>query len=561
MTPPDVDWRKEEVPLFSREYSQSGHGVGSVGRALDTRPPFAPERSAATSDGANFRSVLTLSSESGDSAEASEAPASFVDLNLDQIVASITAGKQEYNLAPFFHRPLKSVEAIKYRQDVMRDLENRGLFDAVTEFANAIRSVRDDLTQVEKLHYEYQKEAWALDAIDLYCQAVRQLLAGFCLSRPQSAGLVAFVAYLEAYTASPTFQQLLEDIAALRAKLASIRYKLLIGNGVIIVSAYSDEPDYGAEIRADFGKFRQGAAADHDFKFKDFAQLNHIEAGVLDRVARLYPDTFAELDAFIARNANFFDPTIQRFDREVQFYMAYVAHMRSIGATGLPFCYPAVSPASKEIRASECYDLALARILADKRLPIVTNDFYLDGRERIAIVSGPNQGGKTTFARTFGQLHYLASIGCPVAAAEARLFLFDQLFTHFEKEEDIHILRGKLHDDLYRLHNTLAATTSHSIIILNEVFNSTSLNDAVFLSTKVLTTIIALDAICVCVTFIDELAALSKTAVSMASNVKPDNIAERTFKIVRRPPDGLAYAISVAEKYRLTYAQLRERLP
>jgi DNA mismatch repair protein MutS len=75
-----------------------------------------------------------------------------------------------------------------------------------------------------------------------------------------------------------------------------------------------------------------------------------------------------------------------------------------------------------------------------------------------------------------------------------------------------------------------------------------------------LTKIIELNAICVCVTFIDELAALSSTSVSMASNVKPGNVAERTFKIVRRPPDGLAYAISVAEKYRLTYAQLRERL-
>lgn len=75
-----------------------------------------------------------------------------------------------------------------------------------------------------------------------------------------------------------------------------------------------------------------------------------------------------------------------------------------------------------------------------------------------------------------------------------------------------------------------------------------------------LNAIIALDAICICVTFIDELASLSGATVSMASNVRPEDVAQRTYKITRRPPDGLAYAISVAEKYRLTNRQLRERL-
>jgi DNA mismatch repair protein MutS len=508
-----------------------------------------------------FRSILNPLLEDNAKAEMTEPPAYFADLNLDQIVAAITAGKQEYNLAPIFYEALKSREAIEYRQKVMRDLENDTRYDAVTRFANSMRSMRDHLGQAGKLHYKYQKEAWLLDAVELYCQCVGSLLAELRAAPPFSPGLVGFLTFLDGYVASSVFQQLLSDIAAITARLCSIRYTLLIGDGVVTVSGFHGEPDYGLEIQADFEKFKQGATADHIFKFRDFEQMNHIEAGVLDRVARLNPEIFAELDDFAARSSSFFDPVILRFDREVQFYISYIAHMRHISSAGLTFCYPCDSGESKEIRVTDAYDLALAKILVDQKQPVVTNDFLLKGRERIIIVSGPNQGGKTTFARTFGLLHHLAAIGCPVPGANAQLFLFDRMFTHFEKQEDVHNLRGKLHDDLYRLHKTLTQATSNSIIILNEVFNSTSLKDAIFLSTKILTRIIELDALCVCVTFIDELAALSRTTVSMGSTVKPGNVAERTFKVVRRPPDGLAYAISVAEKYGLTYSQLRERLP
>jgi len=507
-----------------------------------------------------FRSILNPSSEDNATAEMSEPPAYFVDLNLDQIVASITAGKKEYNLAPFFYEPLRSRETIEYRQEVMRDLEDDAHYDAVTRFAATMRSVREHLGQAGKLHYKYQKEAWLLNAVELYCRSVERLLSDLRVAPPSSAGLVGFFAFLEGYVDSTPVQHLLSEIATLKGKLASIRYSLLIGDGVITVSGYQDEPDYGAEIQVDFDKFKQGAAGDHKFKFGDFEQMNHIEAGVLDRVARLNPEIFAELDDFSTRSSSFFDQTILRFDREAQFYLAYIAHMRTFTSAGLTFCYPRVSAENKEIRVMRGYDLALAKMLVDQKLAVVTNDFFLKGRERIIILSGPNQGGKTTFARMFGLLHHLAAIGCPVPGTEAQLFLFDRMFTHFEAEEDVHNLRGKLHDDLFRLRETLDGATSDSIIILNEVFNSTSLKDAIFLSGKILTRIIDLNALCVCVTFIDELATLSETSVSMASTVKPDNVAERTFKIVRRPPDGLAYAISVAEKYGLTYAQLRDRL-
>jgi len=289
--------------------------------------------------------------------------------------------------------------------------------------------------------------------------------------------------------------------------------------------------------------------------------MSHIEAKILEFITRLYPEPFAALDHFCTKHNQFLDEIIRSFDQEVQFYIAYLDFIADLKRQGLPFCYPEVTATSKEIEVHDGFDLALAHARRNSGSPIVLNDFCLHEPERILVVTGPNQGGKTTFARMFAQLHYLASLGCPIPGRKARLFLFDRIFTHFERGEDIHNLRGKLEDDLIRIHDMLARGTANSIFIMNEIFTSTTFQDALFLSEEIMARLMNLDALGVWVTFLDELASMGEKTVSMVAMVDPEEPTTRTFKVVRRPADGLAYALSLAQKHGLTYEQIMERLP
>jgi len=509
----------------------------------------------------HFHSILFRTSEDGITPEACTTPACFRDLNLDQIIDTVIAGKKEYNLAPMFCTPLRDLDAIAYRQAVMRDLEDTSLCKLIAAFSANMTHMRRLLILSDKTYYHHSKVAWFFEAVSVYCEAVMGLATGLADAEPQSEGLCAFRSYLAAYADSAGFTALHAWVARLRTSLAGITYCLLIRDTSITVRPYEAERDYSAEVAQTFAKFQQGAVKDYRVALPVSTGMGHVEAGILDLVARLFPDIFGDLDAFAATNASFLDDTLRIFDQEVQFYLAYLAHIAVLRQAGLPFCYPELTDSEKAICCYDAFDLALAWSLHMSQAPIVLNDVAMTGPERILVVSGPNQGGKTTFARMVGQLHYLASLGCPVPGRTARLFLCDRIFTHFEQEERSTSLDGKLQDDLKRVHTILRQATPRSLIILNEIFTSTTLSDALTLGARVLDKIIALDALCVCVTFIDEWSRLGAQTVSLVSTVVPEDPTLRTFRVVRQPADGCSYAQSIAEKHRVTYDCLTERIP
>jgi DNA mismatch repair protein MutS len=519
-----------------------------------------PARRAVAPDG--LRSVLFDGDQAAAEVRDVAPPTYFGDLNLDQVVTELAYRRDAYDLPPFFHAALTDLDAIEYRQEVFADLEQaevRALADAfarrrlVARNRSEQRSLGDD--DGDFAHHHRTREF--LNAVVGYCAAVTDLVDGLRATEVQSRALIGLRDHLGRYVAGASFGQLAREAGELEAELDAIRYSFLVKGLRITVGPYEERPDYSAEVAATFDRFRQtdrGAETDGFREWDTFVAL-----GLLDLVARNHPALFTRLDEFRARHWDYLHPTVERLDRELQFYLAYLEYIAPLRDAGLPFERPTISTEDRSAQALDTFDLALAYQRGSAASAVVRNDVRLQDGERMLVITGPNNGGKTTLARAIGQLHHLARLGCPVPGRDVRLHLSDRIVTRFERREDIATLSGKLQDELNRLREALRDATRDTVFIFNEMFSSTTAQDALWLSRQILGRVAELGAVCVCVTFLDELTTFDERTVSMVSTVDPADPAVRTFRVVRRAADGRAYARAVAERHGLTYAQLRAR--
>ncbi len=487
-------------------------------------------------------------------------PECFVDLGLDLIVASITKGRGSFELEKFWYSLPERIEDACYRQDVFLDLGDRNVLGAVKEFCEILRTVSPRVGTSEERNSSIQREGIFVGSVLSYCKAVLKLENSLSSSKISSAGLTGFREYLSRYVSSEYFKYLCSEAEKLTSEIASLSFYMDIKGGTVTVYDKAEDEDYSEFIEKLFERFKPSEGSSDEVKepgWKLDHVRGHVEEAILNLAARLYRDQFRKLSRFYSENKNFVDTVILRFYREIQFYVSYLDYIEPLKKKDLPFCIPELKQEESPVFCKDCFDLALASKITGGR--VVTNDFQLDLQEKIIVVTGPNSGGKTTFARMIGQVHYLAKLGVPVPGSMAALRFVDYVYTHFPRGEDLENMRSKLEEDLVRIKNILDRATVRSVVVINEMFGSTSTYDATLLGRKIIMKLQKIGCLSVYVTFFDELASLEHV-VSYVAQVDQKDLETRTYKVVRQPADGLAYARLIAKKYSLTYDDIVSRV-
>jgi DNA mismatch repair protein MutS len=485
-------------------------------------------------------------------------PRTLVDLNLDQVIAHLFPEPHQDSLRSAFRTPLPNAATVAARLDIFADLDDVALHAELTAFCRTLSAVRTRITSAEEAaeSYVWHARAWTAAAMAAYIDAVRRLTRRLHELQLHADALVRLRDYLALYSSTPAFASFAKETDAVLGGMSAVKFGLRIEGERVSVGPAIGGADFASEVRQTLAPFLadQPEAAP---PLRDAWSLTQFETRVVWRVVQRDPAPFAALARHCAAHDAFLDPTLAQIAQEAEFFLAVRRLTDQLASEGLPCCYPELVESDQGIVVRDAYDVALALRLG---AAVVRNDLSTSEAERQLVVTGANQGGKTTFARMMGQIHHLASIGLPVPAARAVVRLTDQVHTHFEQVEVLADAEGRLVDDLHRLDHILCTATPDSVVVLNELFSSTSHADARDLGRRVLRRLSDLGALTVYVTFVDELAEDGPGTVSLVAQVEDDDAPRRTFRVLRKPANGAAYADALARHHGLGYAQVIDRL-
>ena len=221
---------------------------------------------------------------------------------------------------------------------------------------------------------------------------------------------------------------------------------------------------------------------------------------------------------------------------ETGFYVACLNLRDWLTRKGEPTCIPECRDVTDPVlRARGLYDASLTLLRHER---VVGNDIAAEVA-RLVVITGANQGGKSTFLRSVGQAYLMSQCGMFAAAEELTLGISTGLHTHFAREEDASMESGRLDEELSRLSRIADRIRPGSVLLCNESFASTNEWEGSEIGRQVIGALLQADVRVFLVTHLYNLAGSYRNdgpehAVLLRAERRPDGA--RTFRILPGDP-------------------------
>jgi len=226
---------------------------------------------------------------------------------------------------------------------------------------------------------------------------------------------------------------------------------------------------------------------------------------------------------------------------ELAFYLGCLNLRERLDEKGEPTCFPEPLAAGQPmLTAQGIYDVCLTLHLDDR---VVGNEVNADGKS-LVMITGANQGGKSTLLRSLGLAQLMMQSGMFVGAHAFRANLCDGVLIHYKREEDASMESGKLDEELRRMSEIADRITPNSILLCNESFASTNEREGSEIARQVVRAMLDKQIKVFFVTHRYDLAhSFHAQQLDTALFLRAERQADgrRTFKLVEREPQPTSY--------------------
>ncbi len=434
------------------------------------------------------------------------------------------------------HSGLTIPAEITYRQRVLADCIARPgvvreLYDLAVETVNAERQVFGFLFRDSPDTILWRSR----QLMELYLKSLHRLADLAARHAPdfRSEGFTRFFAMLTGELTEGYFAEMeahLADLGFRRGPLISARLgKGGKGTGYVL---RRHPPGRGWRDRL---TGRNGASSSFTVPERDESGLRTLS----ELTSRGVSDTANAL----AQSADHIKSFFGLLRAELGFYLGCLNLREQLAARGQPVCFPVpAGPGQDRLSARGLYDASLALTLAAES-EVTGNDVAADGRQLI-MITGANQGGKSTFLRAVGQAQLMTQAGMFAPAESLSASVCSGVFTHFKREEDATMEKGKLDEELDRMSVISERIAPGGLLLCNESFASTNEREGSQIAREIIR---ALTEAGIRVFFVTHLYDLAEScyarnagnALFLRAQRRPDG--QRTFKLLTGEPLSTSY--------------------